>query len=422
MSVPSRNPFRVLARHRNYRIFWTGQTLSLVGTWMQTMAQGWLALELSNSAFVVGLVASVGALPIVLFSMHAGAIVDRGDRMRIVRTAQAVLLVQAVALWAFTWTGAITIPILLLLAFVQGLCSALEIPARQSLIIQLVGRDDLQPAIALNSSGFNLARVVGPALGGLVIHRLGLAWCFGLNALSFVAVLWGLFRIRLAPPPAVAVPASLAGTTRLAPLVDALRESTRSAVDGLRYLAVPGVGRDLLGMVIVGAVFGGPFLTLMPVVARDRLGLGPDGYGALLASVGIGGLIGALAVAGPVSHWRRGRVLVGSALAFPVLLLLFAMTRDATLATALLLLTGIAMIMFNALSNGTLQLLVADEYRGRLMAFYSLVFVGLSQMVGAFLLGAAARAVGVAWAIGGSALLTLAFAGWTVRRSRLATL
>ncbi|MFN7456504.1 MAG: MFS transporter, partial [Gemmatimonas sp.] len=157
----SANPFRILRRHRSYRIFWIGQTLSLVGSWMQAMAVGWLALELSTSAFVVGLVASVGALPIVLFGMHAGALVDRGNRFRIVQATQAVFLVQACVLWLVTLSGHVTIPILLLLQFVQGVASAVEIPARQSMVIQLVGREDLQPAIALNSSGFNLARVVG---------------------------------------------------------------------------------------------------------------------------------------------------------------------------------------------------------------------------------------------------------------------
>ncbi len=152
------------------------------------MALGWLSLQLSNSAAVVGLVAGVGSLPVVLLSMHAGALVDRMDRLRVVRITQAVFLAQAVVLWAFVWTDHATIPLLLVLALIQGVATAIEVPARQSMIIQLVGREDLQPAIALNSSGFNLARIVGPALGGLVIHNLGIAWCFGLNALSFVAV------------------------------------------------------------------------------------------------------------------------------------------------------------------------------------------------------------------------------------------
>src|SRR6476661_6674282 len=177
----SLNPFRVLAAHRNFRLFWIGQTLSLVGSWMQTMAIGWLSLQLSDSAFVVGLVASIGALPVVALSMHAGAFVDRSNRLRIVRFTQAILLVEASVLFLVTITGHVSIPLLLVLAFVQGVCNAVEIPARQSMIIQLVGRADLQPAIALNSSGFNLARIVGPAVGGLVINRLGIAWCFGVN-------------------------------------------------------------------------------------------------------------------------------------------------------------------------------------------------------------------------------------------------
>jgi MFS family permease len=406
--APSRNPFAVLAQHPDYRTFWTGQTLSLVGTWMQTMAIGWLSLELSGSAFIVGLVASAGAVPIVLLSMHAGALVDRSDRLRLVRRTQSVLLVQAVVLWAVTLAGYMTVPLLLALAVVQGVCSAIEIPARQSLIIQLVGRDDLQAAIALNSSGFNLARIVGPALGGLVIHQAGIAWCFGLNASSFVAVLWGLFRIGTRDAPA---------TARFTSLGAALRESTASARDGLRYLNQPGAARDLLSIVVVGAIFGGPFIALLPVMARDQLRLGAGGYGGLLASLGIGGLLGALAVAGPAGRWHRGRTLTTSSLAFPLLLLAVAWVTDARLANAVLLLTGTAMIMFNALSNGTLQLLVAESYRGRLMAFYSLVFVGLSQAVGALAMGAVARAVGVAWAVTGCAVVTLGFSGWMAWRS-----
>jgi MFS family permease len=385
----SSNPFRVLARHRNFRIFWTGQTLSQVGSWAQTMAVGWLSLQLSNSAFVVGLVASVGAVPIVLFSMHAGAMVDHGNKLRIVRITQSILLLQAALLWLVTITGQVSIPILLALACVQGLCRAVEIPARQSMIIQLVGRDDLQPAIALNSSGFNLARVVGPAVGGLVIARFGIAWCFALNAISFVAVLWGLFRMTLpAPERANMVRLTVTGMHEL------LSRSTVGAAEGLRHLATPGPLRDLLALVTVGAVLGAPFLTLMPVIARDQLGLGASGYGSLLATVGVGGLVGALLVAGPLSHAaRKGRVLMTAALAFPMLLLGFAYTTSVTMAYVVLLATGVAMITFNALSNGVLQLLVEEQYRGRLMAFYSLVFVGLSQAVGSFAIGALARVV-----------------------------
>ena len=372
------------------------------------MAQGWLALELSNSALVVGVVASVGALPVLLFSMHAGALVDRSDRLRIVKITQAVFLLEAGALWAFTWTGHVNIPVLLALAFVQGTCAAIEIPARQSLIIQLVGREDLAPAIALNSSGFNLARVVGPAIGGLVIHAFGLAWCFGLNALSYFAVLAGLYMMHL--PTVLAPP-------RRTSFIAMARESTASAVSGFRYLMQPGTVRDLLGLVDIGAVFGGPYITLMPVMARDQLGLGADGYGGLLASVGVGGLIAALMLAGPATHWRKGRVLAISSIAFPVLLLIFSLVTNANAANMLLLFVGCSMIVFNAVSNHALQLLVPDEYRGRLMALYSLVVVGLSQVAGSLAAGAVARVTGVGWAIGGSAAITLTFALWTLRRA-----
>jgi MFS family permease len=407
-AVRSRNPFRVLATHRNFRLFWTGQTLSLVGSWMQTMALGWLSLQLSNSALVVGLVASVGAIPVVLFSMHAGALVDRADRLTVVRITQSVFLVQATVLWLLTFTGHATIPLLLVMAFVQGVASSIEVPARQSMIIQLVGRDDLQPAIALNSSGFNLARIVGPAIGGIVIHKLGISWCFGLNALSFVAVLWGLFLIRVPR-----VPDAFAGTT----LRELVRSSSRDALDGLRHLDQPGVVREMLGLVTVGAVFGAPFITLMPVLARDRLGLDASGYGALLAALGVGGLIGALTIAGPATHWNRARTMRVTGLSFPILVLMLSATTNMMLAQALLLLIGIMMIMFNSLTNGILQLRIPEEYRGRLMAFYSLVYTGLSQMVGAFAVGAVAKAIGVEWAIAASALITLTYATWTFVRS-----
>jgi MFS family permease len=410
--IPARqslNPFRVLQRHRNFRLFWIGQTLSLVGSWMQTMAVGWLSLQLSDSAFVVGLVASIGAVPIVLFSMHAGAFVDHSDKLKLVRITQTILLVQAAILWLVTITGHVSIPMLLGLAFVQGLCSAVEIPARQSMIIQLVGREDLQPAIALNSSGFNLARVIGPAVGGLVISRFGIAWCFGLNALSFVSVLWGLLLIRLPAGPVLVASTGVR---------EVLTRSTSGAAEGLRHLAQPGPVRDLLALVTVGAVLGGPFLTLMPVVARDQLGLGAGGYGAMLATIGVGGLAGALLVAGPLSHLpRKGRVLMGAGLAFPALLLAFAFTTHVQLAYVLLFATGMAMITFNALSNGVLQLLVEERFRGRLMAFYSLVFVGLSQAVGSFALGALAGALTASAAIASSAVVLLGASIIALRRS-----
>ncbi|BAH37630.1 major facilitator superfamily protein [Gemmatimonas aurantiaca T-27] len=401
-SRPSSNPFRVLREHRNFRLFWTGQTLSLIGTWMQTMAIGWLALQLSNSAFVVGLVASVSAIPVVFLSMHGGALVDHGNRLRIVRITQAVFLAQATTLWLITLTGHISIPWLLGLAFVQGCCSAIEIPARQSLFIRLVGRDDLQPAIALNASGFNLAKIIGPSIGGLVINKLGIGWCFGLNAMSYSAVLWGLARIRL-PHEQHVVHSSLR---------EALAQSTGHAVDGIRYLLQPGSVRELLILVTASAILGGPFLTLVPVVARDQLHLGPGGYGSLLTAVGIGGLLGALIIAGPLTRWsRKGRIMRVAAFTFPAALIGLAAAQSLPVAWFWLFVTGISAIIFTALSNGALQLLVEDRYRGRLMAFYGLVFIGLSQMVGSLALGALARAMTAPLAIGVASSILLLVTG-----------
>lgn len=390
----AQNPFRVLSRHRNFRIFWIGQTMSLVGTWMQTMAQGWLALELSNSAFLVGLVASAGSLPIVLLSLPAGVFVDRRDKLRIVKIAQALLLLEAGALWLFTLSGHLTIGWLLFFAVTAGTISSVEIPARQSLFVELVGgREDLRDAIALNSGGFNLARIVGPTIAAIVIARLGIAWCFGLNALSYLAVLVGLFRIRL--------PEWISAPTVVRP-IDGLME-------GVRFMRDTPTVAALMKMVTVFSVLGVPFLTLMPVVARDRLGQGAAGYGVLLACVGIGGLAGALFLASLGDRIRSDTLALGS-YAFAAFLLLFSLVRVAAFAYPLLLAIGFAMIVNSAVSNSLLQSITPDALRGRLMSAYSLVVVGLSQTVGAFIAGAVARLLGVQWSIGISAVIMLGYA------------
>src|SRR5688572_12915196 len=243
----SENPFRALTQHRNFRLFWFGQTLSLVGSWMQTMAQGWLALELSNNPVIVGLVAAASSLPIVLLSIGAGVVVDRTDKLRLVTIAQTLLLVEATALWWFTWSGHITISWLVTFAAIQGIVGAFEIPARQSLVIELVGRDQLRSAIALNSMGFNLGRIVGPSLAALVIARAGIAWCFGVNAISYFAVLVGLSLIRLPPRR----PSTAAGA--VASPIEGIRE-------GIRYMRGTRPVRDLISLIAVFAVLGAPYL------------------------------------------------------------------------------------------------------------------------------------------------------------------
>jgi MFS family permease len=393
--TPALNPFRAIQRHRNFRYFWVGQTISLIGSWMQTVGQGWLALELTNDAFLVGLVSAMGSLPVLLFSLYAGVLVDRVDKLKLVFVAQILFCLEAAALWWLTWTGNITVEWLIALAAMQGIISSVEIPARQSLFVELVGREDLLDAIALNSSGFNLARIIGPSIAGLVIANAGLAWCFAINALSYVAVLAGLFLIKL--------PAFTRVPSRLTPL--------QGLVQGIRYMRSTPAVSALMRLVAVFAILGVPYLVLMPVIARDVLGTGPGGYGVLLTFVGIGALTGALVLAARARRIRRGRLLVTSSYTFSVLLIIFSFVRSVPLAAAVLLFTGLTMIINSALANGILQTVVPDELRGRVMAAYVFVYVGLSP-VGSVIAGAVARAAGANWAIGGGGALMLAYTLW----------
>jgi MFS family permease len=400
----SSNPFLPLQQHRNFRLFWFGQTLSLVGSWMQTMAQGWLALELSNSPLMVGVVAAASSLPIVLLSIAAGVMVDRSDKLRLVTIAQSLLLLDATVLWWFTWSGYITVAWLVTLAAFAGIVGSFEIPARQSMVIELVGREHLRSAIALNSTGFNLGRIVGPSLAALVIARAGIAWCFAVNALSYLAVLIGLFLIRL--PPRAGIETATVATTPL--------EGVREGIVYIRDTPLVGA---LIRLIAVYAVLGAPYLALMPVVARDMLGLGAGGYGLLLASVGIGGLTGALWLAGRGDLERgRGQLLAQASFAFAALLIAFAFVRNPYVACGFLLAIGFTMIVNNAVANALLQHIVPDQMRGRIMAAYSFLVVGLSQTIGAFGAGAVARVSGVQWAIGGAAAAMLAYALWAFRR------
>jgi MFS family permease len=394
------NPFRVVLRHRNFRLFLIGQTLSLIGTWMQTMAEGWLALELTNSAFLVGLVATVSSIPILLFTMPAGAIVDRSDKLRIVRIAQIAFLVQASSLWLLTATHRMTIGWLLLLAFLGGLIASIEIPARQAMMIDLVGRDDLPDAIALNSSGFNLARVVGPGVAAAVIARLGIAWCFFLNAVRFIAVLAGLLMMQL--PPWVPI------RQRTSPW--------QGVVQVIRYMRDTRDVRALMLMVTVYAILNAPVLALMPVIAREMFSLGAGGYGLLLSFLGIGGLCGALGLAAVGYRISRTRLLTVVSMIWPALLMAFSLTSVPWVGYGLLFAIGIVMILNGAIANGLLQSIVPNELRGRIMAAYGLVVVGLAQVVGAFSGGVVAHALGVARAIFITALLMAAYGVWAFLR------
>jgi len=391
----SLNPFRVLQAHRNFRLFWIGQTVSLIGTWMQQVGQGWLALELSNSAFAVGVVSAAGSLPILLFSLYAGVIVDRRDKLRLVTITQILLSIEAAALWWLVWSGHITIPYLVILALIQGLISSVEIPARQSMIVDLVGREDVVDAIALNSGGFNLARIVGPSIAAAVIAGAGLAWCFGINALSYIAVIGCLAAIRLPK----FVPAETIGAAR------------EGFQEGITYMRSRRDITGIMGLIAVYSIFGLQYLTMMPVFARDVLHTDAGGYGLLVSLVGVGALGGALALAALSSRIRRGKLFMWSAFSFAILLILFSFVRVAAIAGLLLIFIGLAMMINGALANGMLQQIVPDELRGRVMAAYVFVYVGFAP-IGSLIAGAVAHALNVQVAIGGGAAIMLAYSGW----------
>lgn len=360
---------------------------------MQAIGEGWLALTLSNRPFVVGVVSAASSFPVLLLSLYGGVVADRVDKLKLVRIAQALLLVQASLLWWFTITGRLTIPILIILATCNGIISAFEIPGRQSFIVELVGREDLVDAIALNSGGFNLARVIGPSIAAVIIGTLGIPWCFGVNALSYLAVLASLFLVRL-PPRVPVVP-------------------TQSSIDGMkegfRYIATTPVVFTLVKVVAVNAVCGLPFLAMMPVVAREVLHTGAAGYGSLLACVGVGAFVGAIALAGIGRKARRGRIFIVSTYTFAALLLLFALTRVFAVATVLLMGLGLVMLLTGSLANGLMQSIAPDELRGRVVSAYVFTYVGLAP-VGSFITGAAADFVGVQWAIAGGAAIMLLYA------------
>src|SRR6266480_5110440 len=389
------NPFRTLQLHRNFRLFWTGQTVSLIGTWMQQVGQGWLALELTNSAFLVGVVSAAGSCPVLLLSLYGGVIADRRSKLRIVIICQTLLLIEAAALWWLTWTGRVNFPWLLAVTTAGGFISAFEIPVRQAMIVELVSREDLVDAIALNSGGFNLARIVGPSIAAIVLAKFGLAWCFGINALSYFAVLASLAQIRL--PRWTPVQHLVSPFEQLKQGVDYIRSSR--SVSGL------------MGVIAVYSIFGFQYLTMMPVVARDVLHTGASGYGLLLTFVGIGALTGALSLAGLGARIRRGRLFNSTAYAFAGLTMLFALMRSVHLAAFVLLFLGLTMLVNGALANGILQSVVPDELRGRVMATYVFVYVGFTP-IGSFIAGATARFFGVQWAIFSGGVVMLLYALW----------
>ena len=379
-------------QHRNYRLFFIGQLISFTGTWMQSVALGWLVLRLTDSPALLGLVAAASSLPVLLLSLPAGTVVDRVSKWRLLIATQLVAMLLAVILAVLTLTGTVQVWHVLVLAALLGVVNAFDAPARQAFTVEMVGREDLLNAIALNASIFNAARTVGPAVAGVVVALIGEGPAFALNAISFLFVLAGLLMMRL---PAHTRPA---GSWR----AGQLRE-------GLAYIAGEPRVRALLVQAGAISLFCFVYLPLLPIFARDIFGMGADGLGLLAGASGFGALVAALMLAVLGDRIPRGRLLTATALVYPALMIGFTAMRSLPLAMLFLALAGWAGVTTMALTNTLIQSIVPDALRGRVMSVFTLLLMGLSPM-GGLAAGTLAQLVGSVPAV----VAASAVVGWLI--------
>jgi len=385
-------------RYPNYRRWFVGQVLSLMGTWMQMVAQGWLVYELTGSKLALGTISFVSSVPTLVFMLPAGAVADRVSRRKMMLVTQTVMMICAFILAFFTGTKSLQVWYIAVLGFILGIAGAFDAPARMALTVELVDdRRDLQNAIALNSTMFNLARVVGPAIGGVILATIGATWCFLLNGLSFVAVLIALAGMHLHEP--IQPPRT--------------RPMTAEIGDGLRYVWDTKIVRALVALVAVTSIFGFSYSVLMPAFAVEVLGVGEAGLGALTAAVGVGALIGSLAVASLTRSRHKGWQLTFGSLLFPIALIAFALSRTFYLSLAILVFVGFGFIIQNTTGNTLVQMLVPDQLRGRVMSVYSLMFMG-AMPFGSLLAGTLAQIYGTTPTVIFGASVTLLFALFVV--------
>jgi MFS family permease len=357
--------FRAL-RHRNFRLFLMGQIVSLVGTWMEQTAMAWIVYQLTNSKMMLGLLATAGSAPMLFFSVWGGALADRHSKRAILVATQTISMVLAFLLAVLVWRGNVGAGPILIIAILSGVVMAFDMPPRQAFVIEMTSREDLLNAISLNSSVFNAARVIGPSLAGLLMARSGAAVCFFLNGVSFFAVIVSLLMMRL---------------EKTAPSA-AASDGSGHAWGGFSYVwRHPRVLTILTLFGIVG-VFGWSYSVLMPVFARDVMHLSEAGFGMLLSANGLGALAGALTVAAIGHRFLPRSLALAGVWIFSVALIGFAITRNFPASMALLALTGFGLMLFFSTSNTTLQTIVPDDLRGRIMGIWSLIFGAMIPLGG----------------------------------------
>jgi MFS family permease len=367
-------------RHRNYRLFFSGQSISLIGTWMTRIATSWLVYRLTRSALLLGLVGFAGQIPSFLLAPFAGVLVDRWNRHRLLVVTQILAMLQSAALAWLTLAGVITIWQVLLLSLFQGAINAFDMPGRQAFVVEMVERrEDLANAIALNSSMVNAARLLGPSIGGVVIAAVGEGWCFFIDAVSYLAVIASLLLMRLA-----------AGARRPATTEKKVLHELR---EGWRYVAGSAPIRSILLLLAVVSLVGMPYTVLMPVFASTILHGGPHTLGFLMAATGVGALLGALFLANRRTVLGLGKVIPAMAGVFGAGLIGFSLSRSLWLSLILLLVTGLGFMVQMAASNTLIQTLVDDDKRGRVMSFYLMAFMGTAPF-GSLLAGGLAHRIG----------------------------
>jgi MFS family permease len=380
-------------RHRNYRLWFCGQLVSLFGTWMQTTAQGFLVFQLTSSPVYLGYVGFAAGIPAWLFTLYGGVVADRVPRRTMLLVTQTAMMLLAFILAGLVFTDLVRPWHIIALAFGLGVANAFDAPSRLAFVRELVDRDDMMNAIALNSTMFNLATATGPAVAGLTYALIGPAWCFMLNGLSFLAVIGALLLMRIAP------------------LVRQARQSSVWAElsEGLRYIIAERRIRSLIVLVAATSCFGISVATLFPAWAVQILGGDATTNGLLLSARGIGSLLSALLIASLGRFNYKGKLLTVGTFAFPALLLAFAFVRSLPLALVVLLGAGIAAILIMNIANALVQALVPDALRGRVMSVYSMTFFGFMPL-GALWMGTVAEYADEPTAVISGALIGLAVA------------
>jgi MFS family permease len=374
---------------RNYRIYFFGQFISLIGTWLQIVAQGWLVLQLTSSPFLIGLVAALGTAPSLLFSLFGGVVVDRFSKKKILYFTQSSNMILALLLGVLTNTGWATVPVIGLVAFLMGTVNALDAPARQALVPELVGKEQLASAIALNSGIFNAARVIGPGLAGMLIAWVGTGGAFIANGISYIAVLVALWFVRIQEVPA---------GRSLHPL-EAIKQ-------GISYSFTHPVIRVLLLFVGVVSIFGWSYTTIMPVIARSTYHLDAKGLGYLYSATGLGAILATYLVGAHANKVSPMLFILGGNTLFALCLMLFAFTSYFPLALVLLFFIGLGLLSQASMMNTMVQGMVRPEFRGRVMSLYILMFMGMSP-VGNFEIGFLTERVGISLAFTINAAIVL---------------